>query len=347
MSPCHLLHILDHWGLGGAQRLVSNWSLVDPATRHSVLVLFRHQARQWPLAGDSSLHFLAESYPATPLLPYRLRAFLRNRQTDRVLIHLPGSRWAAHWAGLRGSIWFEHSCQDLQVRRPLAAPLLTRAMAAMSRSASLVVAISAHAARYAETHLHRPPGSVPVLSPPLPWQPRIREAREEGPPRLGFVGRICPQKGWRDALNCLQALRDLPWHLQVFGSGEEEAAMRARVVELNLGERVQFKGSPVLMADHYAGLDGLLMPSQWEPFGLVALEAQASGVDVIGYAVDGLAEQLEAHAGSLAVWPGDQEALTRALRQKLQTGFSRQALDLANRNRTFLAQWQDLMARIL
>jgi glycosyltransferase involved in cell wall biosynthesis len=344
MSPGHLLHILDHWGLGGAQRLISNWSLVDPGNRHSVLALFAHQARPWPLARNSSLHFLAESYSATPLLPRRLRAFLRDHQTDRVLIHLPGSRWAAHRAGLRGSIWFEHSCEDLPMRLPLLAPHLARLMRGMSRSTALVVAISAHAARYAETHWHCSAGSVPILSPPLPWQPRPR-ARHEGPPRLGFVGRICRQKGWRDALNCLHALRDLPWQLQVFGSGEEEAAMRARVVELNLQERIHFMGSPVLTPDHYAGLDGLLMPSQWEPFGLVALEAQASGVDVIGYAVDGLAAQLNAHAGSRAVWPADQAALTQALRQKLQAGFSQQALDLTNRNRAFLAQWEALMAR--
>ncbi len=114
--------------------------------------------------------------------------------------------------------------------------------------------------------------------------------RRPGSLRLGYVGRIVPEKGLDDALDALVLTRD-PVTLAIMGEGPHEAALRARVAELGLQHRVTFQGwgSPAAVADFIRGLDALILltrttPSVREQFGRVIAEAQSCGVPVIGSA---------------------------------------------------------------
>lgn len=108
----------------------------------------------------------------------------------------------------------------------------------------------------------------------LPGVPRSRE--------LVVVGRLVSDKGVDLLLQALALLRQrgkAP-RLSIIGSGPEEAALRQQVQTLGLQAQVRFAGSLVgqplvraLNAHRVA-----VVPSVWEePFGLVALEAQACG----------------------------------------------------------------------
>jgi D-inositol-3-phosphate glycosyltransferase len=77
-------------------------------------------------------------------------------------------------------------------------------------------------------------------------------------------------------------------------SGADQGAEVARLMDLasalGVGERVMlFPPQPQSrLADFYAGAETVLVPSRSESFGLVALEAQASGTPVVASAVGGL-----------------------------------------------------------
>lgn len=74
------------------------------------------------------------------------------------------------------------------------------------------------------------------------------------------------------------------------GHGAEVARLMTLATVLGVGERVIFfpPQPQSRLADFYAAADIVLVPSRSESFGLVALEAQASGVPVVGAAVGGL-----------------------------------------------------------
>ncbi|HVB96804.1 MAG TPA: glycosyltransferase family 4 protein [Chloroflexota bacterium] len=106
--------------------------------------------------------------------------------------------------------------------------------------------------------------------------------------RIGYVGRLVAAKGV-DLL--LHAARLLPgrWQMLLVGSGEERAALERLAADLDLSDRVEFRGDvasskiPTLMNQ----LDVLVLPSRstpaWrEQFGRVLIEAMASGVPVVG-----------------------------------------------------------------
>jgi glycosyltransferase involved in cell wall biosynthesis len=76
-----------------------------------------------------------------------------------------------------------------------------------------------------------------------------------------------------------------------------------------------------------------VVPSLYEPFGLVALEALACGVPVIASAVGGLKEIVLDGESGLLVPPGDVSALARALRLLLTDDSLRMRLGVGARLR--------------
>jgi len=117
-------------------------------------------------------------------------------------------------------------------------------------------------------------------------------------PVLLWVGRIAPIKGLDtllDAVARLSATGQSPRLLIVGGEADEpanghEASLRRRIERLRLEDTVRFIGpqpQSVLPA-YYVAADVTVLPSYYESFGMVALEAMACGSPVIASRVGGL-----------------------------------------------------------
>jgi len=101
-----------------------------------------------------------------------------------------------------------------------------------------------------------------------------------------------------------------PARLLLAGEGPELAATRARVHDLGLTDKVKFLGKQDEVAPLFAAADLLLLPSEKESFGLVALEAMACGVPVIGTRAGGIPEVVEHGVTGLLSAVGDVEQMT-------------------------------------
>jgi phosphatidylinositol alpha 1,6-mannosyltransferase len=111
------------------------------------------------------------------------------------------------------------------------------------------------------------------------FHPRHR-ARHDGPFTLGYVGRITPEKNVRAFVAMEQLLVKLGmqnFRFVLVGRGSEESWLKANL------RHAEFPGTlrgPEL-ARAFADMDVFLFPSTTDTFGLVILEAMASGVPVI------------------------------------------------------------------
>lgn len=107
-------------------------------------------------------------------------------------------------------------------------------------------------------------------------------------PRIAWVGSLTALK---DPLLALMVIFHLPEAtLSIFGGGPLSRELALRTRQLDLQARVMFAGEVDSVAEHLDSHDLLLSTSVVEGFGLVALEAQASGLPVIGPDVRGLDE---------------------------------------------------------
>jgi len=120
-------------------------------------------------------------------------------------------------------------------------------------------------------------------------------------PILLFVGRIQPLKGADLAVLTLSELSHEDTHLVLVGGSSgpegprEEKRIRQMVDELGLTQRVTFiePQKHEKLVNWYQAADVVIMPSKSESFGLVALEASATGVPVVASSVGGLQTIIE------------------------------------------------------
>ncbi|MBI2862728.1 MAG: glycosyltransferase family 4 protein [Chloroflexi bacterium] len=135
--------------------------------------------------------------------------------------------------------------------------------------------------------------------------------------RIGYVGRLVPQKGLAVLLEACAGLGG-PWRLDLAGDGPMRSALERQAYELGVAERVFFHGAlpsgempRFLRRLHVLVLPSLTTPSWKEQFGRVLVEAMASGVPVVG-SDSGEIPHLIGEAG-LIVSEGDRAALRQTL----------------------------------
>ena len=111
-------------------------------------------------------------------------------------------------------------------------------------------------------------------------------------PILGAVSRLTPQKGMDLIPQALTLLEDLPWQAVLLGSGDEEIAAAWQALAARYPDRVRvvIGYDPGLARRIYAGADMLLIPSRYEPCGLVQMMAMRYGCVPVARETGGLAD---------------------------------------------------------
>ncbi len=112
----------------------------------------------------------------------------------------------------------------------------------------------------------------------------------------------------------------IPTRLVLVGDGPERSTAVEVAEELGVSDDVCFLGKLETVAELLACADLLLLPSEQESFGLVALEAMSSGTPVIGTEGSGISEVVE-HGRTGFLHPvGDVEAMAASGTQLLEDG---------------------------
>lgn len=160
-----------------------------------------------------------------------------------------------------------------------------------------------------------------------------RELRHElglapGTPLWGFLGRFMEQKGFLPMVEALALLRarhpEVDFHLVAFGSGDHSIRYQRRVQELGLEGHFTFRPFVPDIAPILQQLDLLVMPSLWEAFPLLPMEAMIAGIPVLGSDCIGLREALQ-DTPSRMTRAGDVESLYRGLLEAWQSPWNEAA----------------------
>ena len=126
------------------------------------------------------------------------------------------------------------------------------------------------------------------------------------------VARLNLAKGHRTLLEAMSLLGPA-YRLLLIGDGPLEPELRALSAHLGLSSRVHFSGWQSNPYPSMAAADLLVLPSEWEGFGLVVVEAAALGTPSVVSEVGGLAE-VAGLVGATTVPPGNPSLLAQAIR---------------------------------
>jgi glycogen synthase len=139
----------------------------------------------------------------------------------------------------------------------------------------------------------------------------------DGPPVVLFVGRVVPQKGFDLGLQAFaQVVTARPdARLVIAGDGIARAELERQAGELGIAGAVELAGWAAAgrVRELMRAARLVAMPSRYEPFGLVALEAAQMRRPVVGFAVDGLPEAVADGRSGILVEPGNVDALAAAM----------------------------------
>jgi L-malate glycosyltransferase len=151
---------------------------------------------------------------------------------------------------------------------------------------------------------------------------------------LMHVSNFRPVKRVLDVVEIFDRVqRRIPASLVMVGDGPDRPAAEAACREKGLAGHVSFLGNMPAVEALMPSADLYLLPTDSESFGLSALEAQACGVPVLGYAVGGLPEVIKhAETGFLRA-VGDVEGLAADGADLLLDGVRYKAMSRAARAR--------------
>lgn len=338
MRLCHIITTLDP---GGAENhLLALATGLDRTRFDCDVVYLKGEGRLAPRFADSAIpvaHFEMEGLrKATSLL--RLVSWLRERRYDVVHTHLFKADvyggLAADRAGVPAIVSTKHN-EDQYLRKRLYRWIGRRAASKTRR----VVCISEAVRRFFHDVAGLPEGLLEVIPygidplPPLPRAEGSALRAELGipldTPLVVTIGRLTAQKGQADLIRAMARVD--PGRLLVVGQGEEEEALRACALHCDVAERVTFAGWRPDVRRILTACDVFCLPSRWEGFGLVLLEAMREERPIVATSVGAIPEVLG--STGFVVEPGDVAGLADALRQVLFNPVHGEALGKAGRRR--------------
>ncbi len=137
-------------------------------------------------------------------------------------------------------------------------------------------------------------------------------------PVFAFVGRLDPyQKGVEVLLDVLASYEAAPtFNVIIAGEGDRGLADRVAAAATRFPLQIHAFDRALTseeVRDLFAAVDAVLIPSLYEPFGLILLEAMAMGALPIASRTGGLATVLHGATFGHAVTPGEPSALGRAI----------------------------------
>ena len=218
------------------------------------------------------------------------------------------------------------------------------------RLANAVVAVSHGQAAWMREAELLPAEKLVVIPPAVDYRALLQIAppkrESQRPLRIAAYGRYSRQKGF-DVL--LDAMRRLPQDcvaLTLAGYGPDEEDLRrsaSGMPNVTVGGPVNDLGR--FLAEH----DAVVVPSRWEAFGLVALEARAAARPIIVCTADGLSEQV-ASCDGIGIMTEDPAQLANGIRElersNLEAMGRRARQSVEHHFNDHLRGWSDLLGRV-
>lgn len=168
---------------------------------------------------------------------------------------------------------------------------------------------------------------------------QVFQAEDESPV-IGAVAYLTKRKGMHHLVAAFRRVADrFPRaRLKIVGDGEERQALERQVRMLGLADQVALLGNRSDIRSLMNGFDVFVLPSLWEPFGLVIAEAMACSRPVVATNVGGIPEIVEDGVSGILVPPANADRLAEALIALLLDDGRRRDMGRAGRKR-FLEQF--------
>jgi glycosyltransferase involved in cell wall biosynthesis len=284
----------------------------------------------WEAAVDVGLRAISGWRPDvvhlhTAMLWYLAEA-IQRRTGKPIVYHVHSVDRAEYELGQEPSPWLAHSVAQEQA----------------IRSADRLIALARDEADLIARYYPEARNRVRVVGNGIEDTQEARAAAfdraHEGAPLILYSGRLVERKGIRELLGALPEVLEAAPECRAVVAGGPPLVSGTQVAEQWLGpehsrlrERIHFTGwlSPSNVSRWYQAADILVVPSRYEPFGMVVLEGMLYGLPIVAAEVGGPAEIVEHGRTGLLFPPRNTKALARELRRLVEDPQKRRSMGRA------------------
>jgi glycosyltransferase involved in cell wall biosynthesis len=307
------LHVIDHFSLGGAQRIVEGILRALPDTMLLALRKKGDPADQIFVPAEQVLLKPVGSLFRQMLRLLQAPRVIRQNHISIVHCHLPYSWMFGLWLSLMlppsrrpHLVFHEHdSIKLVRWYYPLLIRAAHRAGTLVAVSAYIEQQIASNRIPVEDIFLLRNYIDLNHFTPGDEKEPKVKQR----PYRLvGFAGRLVGYKGWRHIITAASRLREKDIRIVIAGDGPDAGKLERMIEQMDLRDTVKLLGYVDHMVAFYRSIDLLVITSEREAFGLVQLEAQACGVPVILFKTQAALE-LSGEQSSVIVPAGDVDSM--------------------------------------
>lgn len=281
MSSKKILHLIDHMGLGGAQRIVSELS--EPS--QDVYALRKAENT----LGERGEKFQFPDTNSSYNLRCILGVFSLMRQEDYDVLHCHLKK-----AQIVGIVTKLFSTRDFDLifhehgRIFTEDPLYEKFLAKTQRYVDRYIAVSEKTKSLMQEKSDLTPDKIEVLynfADQKRFNPHVSDEykREDLIPTsedsftLGFAGRLVQRKGWRDIINAHEFIEE-DVEILIAGSGPEEDLLKESIMDK---ENINYLGYLEDIRTLFNEIDCFVIPSEWDPCPMISFEVQAVGIPLI------------------------------------------------------------------
>ncbi|RJS94523.1 glycosyltransferase family 1 protein [Candidatus Bathyarchaeota archaeon] len=230
----------------------------------------------------------------------------------------------------------------------------------MTYESRRIIACSNSVKRDLENHFHLPSEKITVIPNGVDLSTfELSTDKEDVKRRYGiapyerivlFVGRLVPQKGVDSLIKAVPLIVQQHRNVKVIitGDGWSRSYLEELTRTSGFRDRIRFLGfvPDSELAKLMVSADVLVVPSIYEPFGIVALEGMAAGVPVVAANVGGLSEIVEHERTGVLVYPGNPESIAWGVNRVLSdSAFSEWLVKNAKRKVQEVYSWDAIAKR--
>ncbi|MBI1745193.1 MAG: glycosyltransferase [Acidobacteria bacterium] len=350
MEKVKIIHVLDHFGVGGLQNGVVNIinGLDAEVFDHSICAINRLGESQQRIQCASVKYYDMHKAPGhDPWMALRLARLIRRERPHIVHTRNWGAMdgiFGAKLAGIPAVIHSEHGRDQSNMKTENWRRVILRRL--MFRLSDTVFTVSEELRSFYHQLTGFPTARIKILENGVDLQcfrydPEARAAvraaggLNPGTFLIGTIGRLDPVKDPMTMLRAMDVLRmrGADVHLWIIGDGPLRGELESYTREKGLGAIVSFLGHRTDIPELLSGLDVFVSSSMSEGMSNTILEAMAAGRPVVATGVGGNPQLIVEESSGLLFAPGDVPRLVSHLDRLWQDPLGRAALGAAARRR--------------
>ncbi|CAA0194765.1 Glycosyltransferase, family GT4 [Tenacibaculum maritimum] len=325
-----IIHIITSLGIGGAEKLLVN-VVNEQVKQHSVHIIYLKPIKDLVPVLDANIK--VKQIPLNFLTVSRLKKYYKTVKPTVIHTHLGHADLLGIWCARNQKANIFCTIHSTFFKKNLIDLLFFYLYKTLLKTVkkTQIISISNSVENLVTKTFKVPKKRTHLLYNAIP-EKKDNLAQLNTPYHLLFVGRLTKSKSIPTLLKAIAHINDKNIKLTIVGDGELKTFLKELTIELNITPQINFVGKQEDTDPFYNNAGIFILPSIWEGFGIVLLEAFRAKVPIIASNIEGPSELINHNVNGLLFEPENHIELANyilllinnsSLRERLaQKGFS-------------------------